>query len=335
MDNLKQYKKYRFEYLKLKRESNISTIPLNQLGGVKYKLERITQQFIDSITGPPLYTLSPEQAREVLNRAAISDIVLSKDVIQKDINLTGFSIRITRPAIQNKLPVLLYIHGGGWVMGNKNTHDRLIREIVNRVNIAIVFVDYTLAPGGKFPLQLEQINETLSYIVQNKNDLSFSDDLIIMGDSVGSNMAISTVSTITNVKVNGLILAYPVISPQMNTNSYKEYENGPWLSKKAMEWFYKNYLPENTNLDDPLISSLNVSVDNFPSTLIITDENDVLRDEGELFAHKLMDNNIKVSAVRILGTCHDFLILDKIKSTPAVVEGIDIIIHNIKKFLNV
>lgn len=332
MDYKQKGIKYKLKYIDLKNQTN-----------KKYKLDNTTSEFIDSIkNGPPIYTLSVDKARKALDGATTAPIFNSQVTIKDIIIPENISIRIVRPTNTDniKLPVVIYIHGGGWILGNKNTHDRLIKEIVTNANVIVIFVNYTPAPEAKYPTQINQIYDTLVYISQNADKLNIDvNNIIIMGDSAGSNMAIATAlisKEKSGPKIKYVILAYPVTNSAMDTKSYQEFADGPWLTKKAMEWFYDNYLPENINRNDILISPSNATImdlQNFPDTLLIVDENDVLRDEGEEFAHKLMDANVKVTAIRYLGTCHDFLILDALKNTQAVIGAMDMIVTQIKKIV--
>jgi len=294
-------------------------------------LEPTTQRFIDSLKGTKLtldYLATPNTSETNVD---IQDIIIPNDI----------SVRIIRPKNNNsKLPVVMYFHGGGWVAGNKNTHDRLIKQISLGANVAVIFVNYTPAPEAKFPTQINQALMATLYVSQNGNKLNIdSNNLIIMGDSVGGNMAIAVclLSKQKNIKIKYLILAYPVTSSLMNTKSYQEFENGPWLTKKGIETHFNAYLEKNTDRNNILISPVEGPINsfvNFPNTLVITDENDILKDEGETFAHKLMNANVKVTSVRYLGICHDFLILDALKDTSPVKNAIDLIIMEINKHKN-
>jgi len=331
----KKYIKYKTKFLNLKNQ--IGGNNTNQL--FTHGLEPTTQKFIDSLKdAEPIYELSPEEARKVLNSVATPDSKLDVD-IQDIIIPNNISIRITRPKNNNsKLSPLIYVHGGGWILGNKNTHDRIVKQITINANVAVIFVNYTPAPEAKFPTQINEIIQATSYVYQNANNLNIDPNkLIVMGDSVGGNMAISIclLSKQNNIKIKQLILAYPVTSILMNTQSYEQFKNGPWLTKKAMEWFYDAYLDKNKdNKNNILISPLegnNKDFVDFPNTLIITDENDVLRDEGEAFGHKLMNVGVQVTSVRYLGICHDFLILDALKNVSPVKNAIDLITMEINK----
>ena len=319
---------YKHKYLKYKNKySDLKTqVGSNQEKKIKIKinkkypgLDNPTSTFIDSLQdSKPISTLPISEARAILDSVTISnsqfDVDIQNIIIPNNISITIMKPKSKPKSSATKLSAMMYFHGGGWVLGNINTHDRLIREIVIRANIAVIFVNYTLAPEARYPTQINQAYEASLYIYQNSTYYDLDPNLIIMGDSVGGNMAIAV--ALKNKKLNGfkikyLILAYPVTSSKMGTNSYKKFANGPWLTLQSMHWFFDQYLTPDTDRSDELISPLDAndsSFEGFPPSLIIVDENDVLRDEGEAFAHKLMDLGIEVKAIRALGICHDFLI---------------------------
>ena len=337
MTSRDKYFKYKQKFLNLK----------NQAGGCNdvqtvQNLEPVAAKFIKSLEGsPPIYTLPIDEARKTLNQAAISPEKI--DTYINDITIANnISIRIVKPLNSEniKLPIVMYFHGGGWVLGNKETHDRLIRQIAIGARVAVVFVNYTPAPEAKFPTQINQAYDATLYMYNNANKFNLdANKMIIVGDSVGGNMsiAVALMAKQRNIpKIQYQILLYPVTCTSLETESYKKFENGPWLTKKAMAWFFDQYLSNPDDKNNILVAPIKATIDqlrNLPPTLIITDENDVLRDEGEAFAHKLMNADVDVTAVRFLGTTHDFLILNAIKDTPAVKNAISLIINKVKDII--
>ena len=305
------------------------------------QLEPHTQEFIDSLTamgGRPLYELSPEEARdflESLQAEYVYDIPAQiEDLMIPGGDLGPISIRIVRPAdyVSGVLPVVMYFHGGGWILGSERTHDRLIREIANGSQSAVVFVNYTPSPEARYPIAVEEAYTATKYIADNARSMNLdASRLAVAGDSVGGNMA--TVVTLLAKYRGGpdivfQALLYPVTDSNFNTDSYYQFADGPWLTKKAMEWFWDAYEPDVEKRNDPLFSPLQATLEELsglPSALVITDENDVLRDEGEAYAHKLMDAGVNVSAVRCLGTMHDFAMLNAISNTPATRTAIQLV----------
>ena len=282
--------------------------------------------------GPPIYTLSPDKAREVLSKLQASVPVqkLPADVENHTIpdgpDGKDVSITIVRPANSSHeiLPVVMYIHGGGWVLGGFDTHERLVRELANKGNVAIVFVNYTLSPEAKYAIALEQAYAATRWVTQNAQSINVDPSRIaVVGDSVGGNL---TAALTLLAKERGgpsirfQVLFYPVTDASFDTSSYKEYEQGYWLTREAMKWFWNNYTSDQTNLKEPTVSPLQASVEQLkglPPALIINGENDVLRDEGEAYALKLLEAGVRVTAVRYHGTIHDFVMLNAIADDPA------------------
>ena len=293
-------------------------------------LELHTQEFVDSLAGaPPIYTLSLVDARSVLAQA--QSIPVGKPSVQtEDIALpvgpTGsVPIRVIRPiGATEVLPVVMYFHGGGWVLGDRDTHDRLVREIAVGAQAAVVFVDYARAPEARYPVAIEQAYAATRYVADNAAELGIDPlRLAVAGDSVGGNMA-AAVTLIAKQRrgpnIAFQLLFYPVTDSGFDTPSYNQFADGPWLTKRAMEWFWDAYLPDPAVRKQPTATPLNASLDqlaSLPEALVIVDENDVLRDEGEAYARKLSDAGVRVISVRYNGTIHDFVMLNALADTPA------------------
>lgn len=299
----------------------------------KIVVDPVIQKFLDTLASqdvPPIYKLPIQEARKVLdNVQAISIATLLADI--KDLTIPvgphgSVKIRIIRPQSNKEmLPVIIYMHGGGWVLGNKETHDRLVREIANGAQAAVVFVDYTRAPEGQYPIAHEEGYAVAKWIADNGISLNLDTSrMVIAGDSVGGLMATAIAMM---AKERGepqfifQVLFYPVTDANFETDSYEQFAQGPWLTKPAMQWFWDNYVPIKADRDKPLVSPLQASLEqlkNLPPALIITNEFDVLRDEGEAYAHKLMQAGVPVIAMRIIGTIHDCLLLNGITEAPAI-----------------
>lgn len=295
-------------------------------------LDPATQGFVDGLRGlPPIPTLTPAAARSLLADAQKAPKIPLPDVAAEDrvleIGPTGrTSIRVVRPSqAAGVLPVLVYIHGGGWVLGDKGTHDRLIRELAVGSNAAIVFVDYERSPESRYPIALEQGYAVTAYVAEHPGEFGIDPErLAIGGDSVGGNMAAVVALMAKERKgpsIGAQLLFYPVTDASMSTVSYEAFAEGPWLTKKAMAWFWDQYLPDPANRDDVHVSPLNASIEQLrglPRTLLIVDENDVLRDEGEAYGRRLAQAGVPVTSVRYNGTIHDFMVLNSLAHTPAV-----------------
>ena len=262
-------------------------------------LEPHTQQFVDGLAGaPPIYTLSPADARAVLERAQSARVGKPSAQIE-DITFPvgpngSVPVRIVRPAgTAEILPVVLYFHGGGWILGDRDTHDRLVREIAVGVEAAVVFVDYARAPEARYPVAIEQAYAATRYVVDHSASLRIDPlRLAVAGDSVGGNMAAAVTLMARQrrgPKIAFQVLFYPVTDAGFDTSSYMRFADGPWLTKRAMQWFWDAYLPDRAARKQPTATPLNATLDQLaglPEALVIVDENDVLRDEGEAYARR-------------------------------------------------
>ena len=226
--------------------------------------------------------------------------------------------------ISDTLPVILYFHGAGWVMGDTKTHDRLVRELATGAKAAVVFVDYERSPENRYPVAIEQDYAVTDYVTKHPKEFNVdASRLAIAGDSVGGNMA-AVVSLLAKERkgpvIKAQLLFYPVTDAGMTDGSYQTFANGPWLTKPAMVWFWDAYLPDVEGRKDVHVSPLNATPEQLkglPPALVITAENDVLRDEGEAYARKLTVAGVTVTSTRYNGTIHDFVMLNALADTPA------------------
>jgi acetyl esterase len=297
-------------------------------------IEPVTEKWTDGLAAsddPPLYELSPVDARKVLRAVQMS---VEVDLLPAEIDdrmIPGgpggeVDIRIVKPGHSSgPLPVIVHLHGGGWILGDKDTHDRLVRELANGAQAMVVFVNYTPAPEAEFPVQIEQAYATLEWVVANAVEIGADPKRIaLFGDSVGGNMVAAL--TMLNEERGGpeleaQVLFYPVTDGDMDSASYETYASGPWLSRPAMEWFWDSYLPDTERRSEPLASPLQAPMQQLRGlapALVVNGEHDVLRDEGEAYARKLSQAGVPVTQVRYSGTIHDFVLLNPIAQTPAV-----------------
>jgi acetyl esterase len=280
---------------------------------------------LEASGGPPLYTLSPTEARAVLTGIQSSVKVAKQPADIEDCTIGGgptgtVDLRIVRPrGVTGPLPVVVYVHGGGWILGDKETHDRLIREIANGAQTAVVFVDYTRSPEAHYPVAIEQAYAATEWASrQGANTGLDASRLVVAGDSVGGNMT-TAVALLAKQrggpKIDAQLLFYPVTDANFDTPSYQQFANGPWLTREGMKWFWDAYLPDVAKRAEPTASPLRASLEQLaglPPALIMVDENDVLRDEGEAYAHRLMQAGVPVTSTRYMGTIHDFMMLNPI-----------------------
>jgi len=315
----------------------------------KIVLEPKTQAFVDALAaqgGKPIYELSYADARKVLEDAQVSARVtkLPSEVEDKvfPVGPNGqTSVTIYRPiGSQGSLPVVMYYHGGGWVLGSKNTHDRLLRDLVNGTNAAFVFVNYTPSPEAQFPVSIEQAFEATKYVAEHGDELGFDTTrLAVAGDSVGGNMAAVVTQLAKERKgptIRYQVLLYPVTDASLSQESYKDFANGPWLTTAAMKWFWDAYAPNKADRKKPMASPLAATMEQLkglPPALVIVDEYDVLRDEGEEYARKLIQAGVETTSVRVLATHHDFAMLNALAGTAAARVAIELVSEKLAQTL--
>lgn len=309
-------------------------------------LEPAAQKIADASSAPPfLYQLGPEKARKVLDdiqAAPIDKLDVDDQWITVPADVGAVRVRVVRPrGSTDMLPVVLYMHGGGWILGNSGTHDRLIRELAVGVDAAIVFVEYDRAPEARYPVAIEQGYATARWITREGRKYGLdATRLAIAGDSVGGNMA-AAISILAkrrgDVTFLHQSLYYPVTDAAQDTDSYREFADGPFLIAKNMAWFWDAYLPDLERRSESTASPLRASLEELeglPETLVIVDENDVLRDEGEAFARKLTEAGVRTTSVRYDGILHDFMMLNPVRETAAASAAIEQAIHVLHKALH-
>lgn len=297
----------------------------------KIVLEPAAQKFADQNAKPPfLPDLGPEKGRETVDSVQSSEID-KPDVTIEDLMIPGgpngdVSVRIVRPpsASLPSLPVIIYIHGAGWVFGNAHTHDRLIRELAVGAEAAIVFPNYSLSPEAKYPTAIEEIYAVLKWTAEHgqKHGLDAS-KLSVAGDSVGGNMA-AAITLMAKERsgptIEKQLLFYPVTDATFDTESYHEFAEGYFLQREGMKWFWDQYTTDPEERKQITASPLRATVEQLrglPDALVITGEADVLRDEGEAYAAKLREAGVEVTAVRFQGIIHDFVMLNPLAETNA------------------
>ncbi|EOF57824.1 alpha/beta hydrolase fold protein [Enterococcus hirae EnGen0127] len=296
----------------------------------RISLEKSAIEFSDAnAPHPRIYELPPEEGRALLEKVQESPVdKLPVDIEDLTVD-TGqwgsINVRFVRPeGNTDKLPVIFYIHGAGWVFGSAQTHDKLIRELAVRTNSVVVFPEYSRSPEAKYPTAIEQsyaVLQKLSELAESKGlDLS---ELAVAGDSVGGNMA--TVMTILTKERQGLpiqkqLLFYPVTDANFTTDSYQEFAENYFLTKEGMKWFWDQYTTDESERSEITASPLRATSEelaDLPPALILTGEADVLRDEGEAYARKLRDAGVAVTQVRFQGMIHDFVMVNSLDQTNA------------------
>ena len=294
------------------------------------RLEPEAQAFAEAAAKLPLlFTLGPEKGRVVLDEAQ-SDLVSTlpveiEDLIIADGPCGQVSLRILRPQnVQTPLPVIVYIHGAGWVFGGTQTHDRLMRELAIGAGAAIVFPEYSLSPEATYPAAIEECYSVAQWVVECGREYGLDAEcLAVAGDSVGGNMA-AAVTLLARERggpdIRLQLLFYPVTDAAFDTASYHQFAEGYHLRRDAMMWFWDQYTRHPGERNEITASPLRAGVEQLkglPTALIITAEADVLRDEGEAYANKLREAGVRVTAVRFQGTIHDFVMLNALAHSAA------------------
>jgi acetyl esterase len=292
-------------------------------------LERASQELVEATAKPPfLYELTPEEARKVLDdiqAAPIDKLPVEDRWITVPAEVGDVRVRIVRPPdAGGTLPVILYMHGGGWVLGNADTHDRLVRELAVGTGAAVVFVEYERSPEAHYPVAIEQGYATAQWLVREgaANQLD-PERIAVAGDSVGGGM---TAALTLMAKERGDVrfvhqsMYYPVTDAAMDTASYEQFAEGYFLLAKSMAWFWDQYAPDVERRSEPFASPLRASdeqLEALPPAYLNVDEADVLRDEGEAYAARLRAAGVEVTTVRYDGITHDFMMLNPLSATHA------------------
>ncbi|WP_432043886.1 alpha/beta hydrolase [Streptomyces cadmiisoli] len=300
-------------------------------GNPPQELEKIDQAFLNQLAaagGPPLYDLSYQAARHVLNKLQAGPVpMLPAEISRRTVpgGPTGpVNVHIVRPeGVKGKLPGIVYIHGGGWVLGNFKTHERLVRALANGARAEVVFVDYTPSPEAQFPVPIEQAYTVAKWVSEHGGEIGLdSSRLAVVGDSVGGDM---TAAVTLMAKQRGgpkfrqQVMLYPVTDADFDTASYHRYAENCWLSRPAMKWYWDAYAPRVADRNNPLASPLKATVDQLrglPPALVITDS-DVLKDAADAYASKLKSAGVPVTTSHYSGVTHDFMMLNALRDTQA------------------
>jgi acetyl esterase/lipase len=290
-----------------------------------------TKAFLHALNnsgGAPIETLSPKDARAVLVGAqkSVKVDVSGVTVTEKTISQDGQTVQlhIVRPeGAKGVLPVFMYFHGGGWVLGDFPTHLRLVRDLVVASGAAAVFVDYTPSPEAHYPVAINQAYAATKWVAANGKEINVDGKrLAVAGNSVGGNMA-AVVALMAKDKngpaLRAQILLWPVTDANFETGSYNQFAEQRFLTKNMMKWFWDNYAPDLAARKEIYASPLQATLEQLkglPPAVVQTAENDVLRDEGEAYARKMDEAGVNVTMIRFNGAIHDYGLLNPIANTP-------------------
>ncbi|HEX7641920.1 MAG TPA: alpha/beta hydrolase [Burkholderiaceae bacterium] len=292
-------------------------------------VEHHTQAFLDALAkggGRPLETLSPADARQVLVGAQKGAKLPPADVSEKTLTVDGkqITLNIVRPAgSKGVLPAFIFVHGGGWVLGDFPTHERFVRDLVADSGAVGIFVNYTPSPEAHYPVAINEIYAAAKWVAENGAQINVDGKrLAIAGNSVGGNMA-TVVALMAKAKgtpaLRAQVLFWPVTNANFENASYDEYASGHFLTKDMMKWFWNAYTTDPVQRQEIYASPLLATPEQLkglPPTLIQTAEKDVLRDEGEAYARKLDAAGVSVVATRYNGMIHDFGLLNVLSDLP-------------------
>jgi acetyl esterase len=309
-----------------------------------FNLEQSAKELTEAIAkGPPLSAVSLEQARKAVEAAQSAPIPMPAveewwATVRSAFG--DFKVRVVRPqGSTGPLPVLLYLHGGGWILGSWITHDLLTRRLAVGANAAVVFVEYSRAPEAKYPVQPEQCYAAAEWITEQGAGAGFDTSRIaVAGDSAGGNMA--TVLAIMakqrgDVRFVHQSLYYPMTDANAeNSESLQKFRDGPYGSAEGLEWFWSSYLADERLRSQITVSPLRATLadlEGLPPALVIVDENDVLRDQGEAYADKLRLAGVPTTSVRFNGTIHDFMRLNALRDSESTQAAISLAVAALRR----
>ena len=293
---------------------------------------------------------APESSSELDSRNFLINLQASVkvdlsgiDESEKTITQDGYKVKITvvRPkGNENKLPLFIFTHGGGWVLGDYPTHKRLVRDLVLASGYAAVFVHYTLSPEAHYPQAINEIYAAAKWVSEHGDEINVDGkNMAAAGNSAGGNM---TNALCLMAKDRGgpmiklQILMWPTTDASFTQDSYEEYGRQRFLTTPLMKWSWDRYTKDTTQRKEKYASPLQASLEelkNLPPTLIQVAENDILRDEGEAYGRKLEQAGVKVLSVRYNGVIHDFGLLNGLAETAQVKGLIELAAAELKKHL--
>jgi acetyl esterase len=309
----------------------VSDIPQDPQQTVQ--LDPVAREFADASANPPFaYDLDPNENRTRLDRLQQPDAPRPHADV-RDLTIDGpegsVPVRMVRPdASAGSLPVILYLHGGGWCAGSPDSHDRLIRELSVGVGAAVIYPDYTLTPHAQYPTALEECYAAARWVaLQGRAEGLDHTRMAVAGDSAGGNMAAALTLLAKQRREFSFVhqvLFYPVTDATFDTSSYHQFATGYFLRRDVMQWYWAQYAPDPVRRKEITASPLRAGIEqlrDLPPALVVTAEADVLRDEGEAYAARLRDAGVDTTSLRCKGTIHGFVMLDALRDTGAAREA--------------
>jgi len=286
-------------------------------------------KFLESLGRPQIFEVSVAEAREMYAKGQAIVPVVKQPALIEDHTIPAsasgnLKLRIFRPeGSTGRLPVVMYFHGGGWVLGDADTFDYFMRELTNGSGAAVVFVEYSRSPEVRYPVALEECYAATKWMAEHGGSLNLDGaQIAVAGDSAGGNLATAVcllAAQRSGPQIAAQVLIYPATGHDFNSSSFQEFATGYYLTKETSQWFWKQYTGGAALEHEPTACPLQASVDqlkNMPPALVITGECDILRDEGEAYARKLMAAGVPVTCTRYLGVIHGFMATNALADTP-------------------
>ncbi len=309
-----------------------------------YNLEKRALELTEALSkAPPLTELPLADARKAVEAAQSAPIpmpIIDESWITVPGDFGDVKVRLVRPqGAEGPLPVLVYLHGGGWVLGSSVTHDLLSRRLCVGANAVVAFVEYSLAPEAKYPVQIEQSYAVAQWIRERGEAGGFDPTrLAVAGDSAGGNMA-AVLTIMTKQRGDPQFVHQSLYYPMTDANageseSLRLFKDGPYGSAEGLEWFWSSYLDGEGLRSEITVSPLQATLgdlEGLPPALVIVDQNDVLRDQGEAYADKLRAAGVLTTSVRFNGTIHDFMRLNALRDSESTRGAIDLAVAALRR----
>ncbi|MFJ5899361.1 alpha/beta hydrolase [Streptomyces sp. NPDC093064] len=301
-------------------------------------LDPVVQRLVAASAAPPsLDDLGPETARQALRETQVDRFEdFDVDAVYRVASvgpsgLIGFWT--VRPVgATGPLPTLLYLHGGRWMLGDAQTHARLISELVDGAGVCAVVPEYSRTPEARYPVALEECYALLVWAVSRADELGLDTRrLAVAGDCAGATLAAAVTLLAKSrggPRLSAQLLYYPLTDSRCDSPSQRQFATGYLLTRRALRAYWARYVTDAALRDEPTASPLRARTEDLaglPPALVVTAEADVARDEGEQYARNLCAAGVEASAVRFLGTVHDFVALhalhDSAPTRAALVTG--------------
>ncbi|MEV0736534.1 alpha/beta hydrolase [Streptomyces sp. NPDC050549] len=292
-------------------------------------LDPLVQRLVEASSAPPfLHELSPAAGRQALTESQVhrvEDFAVNASFHVAPVGpsgLLGFWI-FRPPGVRGLLPVLLYLHGGRWMLGDAQTHARLISDFVLGAGVAAVVPEYSRAPEARYPVAVEECYALMVWAVRNAAELELDTDrLAVAGDCAGATLAIALTLLAKSrggPRISAQLLYYPITDADCASASQRQFAEGYLLTREALRGYWRQYSADPRDLAEPTASPSRAGpaeLAGLPPALLITAEADVTRDEGEQYADRLRLAGVEVTSTRFLGTVHDFVSLAALRDSP-------------------